>query len=67
MPDRDWITVRAVMRSECPWLPRDLEAGERLRPYHGCTYGAVTPSGIAVSFDGETPFFEVPSEAVTAD
>lgn len=66
---RDWIVTRAVTRDECPWLPRDIEAGERLFSYHGATYGVITPAGLPVSFTGtnETPFFEVPRDAVVAD
>ena len=59
------ILTRDVTQMECPWLDRGLKAGETVWSYHGCTYGCVTPSGIAVSAKAaETPFFEVPADAV---
>lgn len=59
------VLVRDVLRSECPWLDRDLRAGERLFRYPGYTYGCVSPAGIAMTEEaGQTPFFEVPREAL---
>jgi hypothetical protein len=58
--------TRVVTQFECPWLVRDLSIGEELYRYGGYTYGCITPSGVACSFDGEPPFFEVPENALAA-
>jgi hypothetical protein len=56
--------IRDVTKAECPWLDADLPAGMIVHPYTGCTYGCIG-TGIAVSKErGETPFFEVPRDAV---
>ncbi|EHB47655.1 electron transfer flavoprotein alpha and beta-subunit [Mycolicibacterium rhodesiae JS60] len=56
---------RAVTTAECHWLPKDLEVGETVQDFHGATYGCISTSGIAVSFDGANPFFEVPRDALS--
>lgn len=59
------VLVRAVTRAECPWLSADIEEGVRVFAYRGCTYGCIGPAGIAVTSEpDETPFFEVPFDAV---
>lgn len=56
--------VRAVTKDECPWLDEDLPAGLEVHKFNGCTYGCVG-AGIAVTRQpNETPFFEVPRDAV---
>ena len=58
---------RIVTKEECSWLDEDLPKGTELREYTGYTYGCVTPEGIAcVKEYGDTPFFEVPREALQA-
>jgi hypothetical protein len=60
-----YILCRDVTVEECPWLPRDFAEGEVVFPYHGATYGVITPSGVAATLvRGETPFFEFPAAAV---
>jgi hypothetical protein len=51
------------------WWPEGLEAGLAtgaiVHEFRGVTYGCVTSDGIAVSMvPGETPFFELPRDAV---
>lgn len=59
------ILTRDVTVDECPWLDRDLKAGDVLWSYDAYTYGCVSPGGIAVTAKAaETPFFEVPADAV---
>lgn len=58
------VLTRDVTRRECGWLDRDLPAGTPLYEYTGATYG-VLGSGIACSIEpGQTPFFEVPADAL---
>jgi hypothetical protein len=60
-----YILIRDVKRTECPWLDRDMRAGERVYAYFGATYGCIGPYGIAVTFKKNTkPFFELPSKAL---
>jgi len=56
--------IRAVTRDECPWLDEDLPAGLDVHKFNGCTYGCIG-AGIAVSRQpNESPFFEIPRDAV---
>lgn len=55
---------RTITMKECPWLDRDFAVGEELFTYTGATYGCISPSGTALSLDGETPFFEIPVDAI---
>lgn len=60
--------LRAVTKKECPWLDEDLKKGMEVYIYHGVTYGCVQPTGIAVTKKpDETPFFEVPRDAIDKD
>jgi hypothetical protein len=57
---------RTVTRDECPWLDEDLPQGTEVFTFHGPTYGCISPDGRAVSaVEDETPFFEVPYDALT--
>jgi hypothetical protein len=59
------ILNRDVTKTECPWLDEDLPAGLEVHQYNGCTYGCVG-AGVAVTMSPQqTPFFEVPRDAVT--
>ncbi len=61
---RQGMIVRRISRRECPWLERDLRPGSVVYKYGGPTYGVIA-RGIAVSDrPGETPFYEVPLDAV---
>lgn len=56
---------RAVTQKECPWLDEDLPAGTQVWDYHRYTYGCISTKGMAVSAKmAETPFFEIPRDAV---
>lgn len=62
---QSFILNRDVTKKECPWLDRTLRHGEEVFAYDGCTYGCIA-SGVAVTFkEGQTPFFEVPRDALT--
>lgn len=57
---------RRIDRSVQPWMDADdiVEEGETVYLYSGCTYGCIG-AGVAVTRkDGETPFFEVPRDAL---
>jgi len=58
------ILTRDVTVEECPWLERDFHEGELVFKYTGYTYGCCTYTGIACSLDGDTPFFELPNDAI---
>ena len=58
---------RDVLMEECPWLDRDMKAGETLYRFTGPTYGCIGPNGIAVSMEPDmNPFFEIPAQALEA-
>ncbi|HEY7765983.1 MAG TPA: hypothetical protein VG758_19825 [Hyphomicrobiaceae bacterium] len=53
---------RDIDKREQPWM--EIRAGEIVYAYAGCTYGCIG-AGLAVSRRrGETPFFEVPKDAI---
>jgi len=56
--------IRDVDRKECPWLDRDFRAGEVFQSYEGYTYGCISDNGVACSWDGKEPFFELPADAL---
>lgn len=59
------ILNRDVTTTECHWLEEDIKKGTELFIYDGYTYGCIQPSGTACSLvEGETPFFEVPTDAI---
>lgn len=60
-----FILNRDVMKEECPWLKRDMLRGEEVQKFTGHTYGCIG-AGVACSFDGKTPFFELPRDALTS-
>ena len=56
--------IRDVTKKECPWLDRTFKEGEILYKYTGYTYGCID-EGLAVSEKlNETPFFELPYDAL---
>lgn len=55
--------VRRVTKKECPWLNRPFRKGEVVHEFTDCTYGCIG-DGIACSLDGNTPFFELPRDAL---
>lgn len=60
-----YIVTRDVTPEECPWLDEPFTEGELVFPSKGYTYGAIGPSGVAVSRrQGEHPFIEIPLDAV---
>lgn len=58
--------TRTVSVDECPWLPRDFEAGEVVYVFSMHTYGCISASGMAATQhpDGYFPFIEFPRDAV---
>ena len=59
---------RNVTIEECDWLKRDMEKGEIVFSFGGCTYGCVSPNGIACTeVKNETPFFELPEDCLTLE
>jgi hypothetical protein len=56
--------TRDVPTAECPWLGRDMKAGETVYRYDGHTYGCLTDGIPCTIRYGEPPFFELPREAV---
>ena len=61
------ILNRDIPKSECDWLDRDFKKEETVYEYYGPTYGCISPDGTActLSKEGETPFFELPTEALS--
>ena len=55
--------TRNVRKDEAPWLDRRLNKGEVLFVANGPQFGVIGP-GVAMSEDGELPFFEVPESAL---
>lgn len=61
-----YILNRDVTQEECSWLDRDFKEGERVFRYSGPTYGCISGGGEACcEVEGETPFFELPMNALT--
>lgn len=65
---RQFVLTRNVTRSECPWLKQDFEKGDDVYEYEGHTYGCISPNGKAFTIrPNQTPFFELPGDAVEYD
>lgn len=60
------IIKRMVSTEECPWLASNLNTGDTVYRFPGCTYGCISSGGIAATLspEGETPFFEIPENSV---
>lgn len=56
--------IRDVLKSECPWLDRDMKKGEVVFNYRGPTYGCIGGGIACTEKPGETPFFELPANAL---
>ena len=58
--------TRDITVKECPWLGRDLKAGEKVYENGGLVYGTID---IPIIGDpGEVwPFFELPDDAIEWD
>lgn len=57
--------IRDVTQKECSWLPHTFWEGDWVYEYEGCTYGCITPNGIAITIiPDKTPFYEIPLSAV---
>ena len=58
--------TRNVTTKECPWLDETISEGAEVFKYTGYDYGCISSSGTAVGLkDGETPFFEIPTDALS--
>ena len=56
--------IRNLTNIECPWLPENVNKGDIVYEFGGCTYGCIE-EGVAVSKEKDkSPFFEVPWNAV---
>lgn len=63
-PSTTFTVTRDVDPTECPWLHATVPAGTVVYRYFGCLYDCID-SGIAVTVEpGETPFFELPLDAL---
>ncbi len=61
-----FVVVRDVTKAECHWLAETVPAGRVVHRYYGPTYGCIA-SGIAVTDEpDETPFYEMPLDALKA-
>jgi hypothetical protein len=56
--------TRDVSPEQYPWLGRELREGTELVAFRGATYGCIGPDGVAMSLDGDNPFFEIPRDAL---
>jgi hypothetical protein len=62
---RAFVLTRNVTKKECPWLDRPFKKNETVFEYTGCTYGCISWNGTAFTEkENETPFFELPNDAV---
>ena len=60
-----FLLTRDVPRTECPWLDRDYKKGEEVFEYPLYTYGHISLQSVACSDkDGESPFYELPINAL---
>ena len=55
--------IRDVTPDECDWLDATVPAESIVQEFRGATYGAIA-DGVACSWDGNNPFFELPWDAV---
>ena len=58
------ILIRDVIQEECPWLDRDYKKGDYVYEYSGHTYGCIANGIACCEVEGETPFFELPEDAL---
>ena len=57
--------IRNITLNECDWLDRDYKKGEIVFEYPLYTYGVVSSKVVACSEkDSESPFFELPKDAL---
>lgn len=56
--------IREVSVDECAWLDESVHIGEIVYKFDGCTYGCISPNGIAVKYNENAPFFELPKDAL---
>lgn len=62
MKGRIFRTTREVSED---WISMPIPVGTVLYEYVGATYGCISPAGIACSvYEGETPFMEIPIDAL---
>ena len=62
--NKELILIREVTPDECNWLSRTYAEGEKVFGYFGHTYGCIANGVACTEEDGETPFFELPTNAV---
>ena len=53
--------IREISKEDWPWLDSDIPEGSKLYRYYGHTYGCISFSGMAETWEKDKePFFEVP-------
>lgn len=64
--ERAFRITRRIDRSEQPWMDDDdvIEKGEVVYSYGGMTYGCIGKGNAVTRTRGQTPFFEVPRDAL---
>lgn len=60
----EYRTTRPVTTEECHWLDEDIPAGTTVYAYWGCTYGCCGAGRAVTRERGQTPFFEMPRDAL---
>ena len=56
--------TRDLKPEDYHWISKTIPEGTTAKEYMGCTYGCISPEGIAVILPGTDYFTEVPIEAV---
>ncbi|HTV71177.1 MAG TPA: hypothetical protein VMF90_21825 [Rhizobiaceae bacterium] len=64
--EKEYRVSRAVTKEECPWLDEAVAEGTRVFDYSGVTYGCIRAGKAVTRERGETPFFELPRDALEA-
>ena len=55
------IIRNTLLKKDYGYLPFDFKKGDIVYRYNGCTYGCISPLGIAITLkEGKTPFYEIP-------
>lgn len=68
-PDKNHphILTRDIPLRESHWLDREYKKGELVYLFYGSTYGCISKTGLACTFNpGEGPFVQLPKDAIAA-
>jgi hypothetical protein len=58
------IILRDLTPEKHHWISETIPAGTQVQEFMGCTYGCISPEGIAVVLPNKDYFIEVPLDAV---